>query len=790
MRCNLEWLKQWLPVGLDTENLSEHLTMVGLEVDAVEQVCHPLSGVVVGRIVSVAQHPNATGLKLCRVDSGDGQLHQVVCGASNVRSEMLVAYAPPGAHIDGTDVLVKNIRGYDSEGMLCSAYELGIAEEQEGLLELDSNADLGQSLVDYMSLDDLVYDIDLTPNRADCLSILGIARELSVIFQQLITPLPRFSPPPMHENAPEVQLLQPDACPLYLAKQIQQLDLRKTTPLWMKERLRRCGIRVIHPVVDILNYVMLESGQPMHAFDRTAVKGALCIRWADATEQLKVLGGQNVKLDSRTLVIADAQSVLAIAGIIGGEHSAVKENSTDIILESAFFNPQAILGRARHYRLQTESSHRFERGVDFDLQHQAIEYATDLITEILGGEAGPTVEVTDVEHLPTRAPITLNKQTVLACLGVSLSPNFIERTLTDLGCQVEAGAGNWQCTPPSYRFDLMIAEDLIEELARIYGYDRIPEKIASHSSHFSIDSVKQNLLHWSEYLTAHGYFEVITYSFISVEQLLAFTPDADIEMLKLTNPVSVEMSVMRTSLWPGLLQILKYNLNRQQDKVCIFEQGAEFYFNENKIEQRKVLAGLVYGAVMPNQWAAKDRRYDFYDVKGDIENLLHTFEHQLRFKASEHCGLHAGLCADIYIADKYVGRMGALAPSLATQYKLPEQVFLFELQVDLLEDAQLPHYQTISTYPSVRRDLALVVARTIGVSELLEYIDSLHIKYLESRFIFDVFEDQQLGEAVKNIGIGFVFRDSEKTLQKDTVDELMQILVERITGKFAAQLRL
>ena len=790
MRCNLEWLKQWLPLEVNAEALGEHLTMAGLELDSTEPICHRLSGVVVGCVVSVDEHPNATKLKLCKVDAGNNHLHDVVCGADNVRVGMVTAYAPSAAHIAGSTIAVKNIRGCDSDGMLCSAYELGMAEDAEGLLELDSDAKPGQSLIDYMKLDDIVYDIDLTPNRADCLSILGVARELSVICDSPIKQPQRPAPSLAHQATPEVQLLQPDACPRYLAKQIHGLDLQKTTPLWMKERLRRCGIRAIYPVVDILNYVMLELGQPMHAFDKASVEGALSIRLADSGEQLKVLGGQPIKLDNRTLVIADARQTLAIAGIIGGEHSAVTGNSTEIILESAFFNPEAIQGRARYYRLQTESSHRFERGVDFALQRDAIEYASYLISELLDGKAGPTVEVKDDAHLPTREPIMLNKKAPSACLGVAIESDFIEKTLTALGCELKAIDSGWQCTPPSYRFDVSIQEDLIEELARIYGYDRIPEKMASHSDRFNIDRAKQHFQYWSDYLTAQGYFEVITYSFIEPEQLLAFTPDVDIEMLQLDNPVSVDMSVMRTSLWPGLLKVLRYNLNRQQDKVCIFEQGVEFYIKDNKVKQRKVLAGLICGTVMPNQWSAEDRQYDFYDIKGDIENLLRSFEQRLSFKASDYPGLHAGQCADICIADKYVGRVGALAPSLATQYKLPNGVFLFELQVDLLNDTQLPHYQVISAYPSVRRDLAWVVAKNIAASEILEYIDSLGIRYLESRFIFDVFEDQQLGADVKNIGIGFIFRDSEQTLQKDSVDELVQMLIDRISQKFDAELRL
>ena len=789
MRCNLEWLKQWLPIAMDAETLGERLTMAGLELDAMESVCHDLSKVVVGRVALVGKHPDADKLKLCKVDIGEESLRDVVCGADNVRVNMLAAYAPSGARIADTQISVKNIRGCDSDGMLCSAYELGMAQEQEGLLELDDDAEIGRTLIDCLKLDDLVYDIDLTPNRADCLSVLGIARELSVI-ADLPIKHPQWSPPSeSHRNAPEVQVLQPDVCPRYLAKEIRGIETQKTTPLWLKERLRRCGIRAIYPVVDILNYVMIELGQPMHAFDKNSLKGALCVRWADADEELQVIGGQTIKLNEQTLVIADEQQAIAIAGIIGGEQSAVKDNSADIILESAFFKPEAILGQARHYGLQTESSHRFERGVDFELQSSAIEYASYLIAELLGGEVGPTVEAVSPPHLPTRDPIELNKQSASAYLGVAIEPDFIEKTLTHLGCEIKASGAGWQCTPPSYRFDLAIEEDLIEEIARIYGYDRIPEAVGSHTDRFNIDQSKQALQQCSDYLNAQGYFEVITYSFIAPEQLLAFTPDADIEVLRLENPVSVEMSVMRTSLWPGLLQVLKYNLNRQQDRVCIFEQGAKFLTADNKIEQRNVLAGLACGTVMPDQWNEKERCYDFYDIKGDLENLLQVFEGRLSFKASEHSGLHPGQCADIYIEEKHVGCAGALSPLLSKQYKLHASAFLFELQIDAINDATLPHYQTVAAYPSVRRDLAFVVAKKINATEILEYIDTLRVRYLIDRFIFDAFEDKQLGEGVKNIGIGFVFQDTEQTLQRETVDDLIQTLIDEITQRFSAECR-
>jgi len=789
MRCSFEWLQQWVAIESDAATLGERLTMAGLELNALEAVSHALSGVVVGRVVDAQPHPNADKLKLCKVDRGAQQAHDVVCGAANARVGMLAAYAPPGARIGGQQIQAKNIRGVASNGMLCSAYELGLAAEREGLLELDDDAEVGSSLVEYLKLDDLVYDLDLTPNRADCLSILGVAREVAAMEGRDLH-FPKWHTVSVaHQGAAQIKLLQPAACPRYLSKEIRRINTHSTTPLWMKERLRRCAIRAIHPVVDILNYVMLELGQPMHAFDKNTLSGALCIRESKSNETLQVLGGQTVVLDRPTLVIADEQQALAIAGIIGGEHSAVTASSTDIILESAFFQPAALRGQARHYGLQTESSHRFERGVDPQLQSTALEYASYLISELLGGEVGPTIEVKDTAHLPVSPTITLHKHSPSSYLGVEIDDDFIARTLTRLGCELEAAAWHWQCTPPSYRFDLAIEEDLIEELARLYGYDRIPEAIGSHRDFFTSERA-DSVPRWRDYLSAQGYFEVITYSFISPKQLRAFTPDAAVEALRLENPVSLEMSAMRTSLWPGLLKVLKHNLNRQHDRVCIFEQGAKFLVNASKIEQRDVVSGLVCGTVRPNQWGDTPRLHDFYDLKGDLENLLQPLAPQLSFKRATLPGLHRGQCATIHRGAQRIGCIGALSPALVQAYKLPLPVFLFELDAAAMDDVAVPRYQTISAYPMVRRDLAFVVPKALAGGDILEYLDALQVEYLVERFIFDVFEDAQLGEDVKNIGIALVFQDAEQTLHKDSIETLLQRLIAQLSEHFAIKLRL
>lgn len=801
MRCNFEWLKQWVPITMDPKALGDSLTMAGLEVEAIEAVSRKLSGIITARVGSVESHPDADKLSLCQVDMGDGKLRRVVCGAPNVSPNMITAYAPSGACIADTKIGLKTIRGCKSDGMLCSATELGMAEDAEGIIEFDREAPLGLSLIDYLGLDDIVYDLDLTPNRADCLSILGVAREIAAIHHTQVK-LPEKTIISVSEDyRVAAKVSQPDACPRYLIRAIRGISQTAQIPLVMRERLRRCGIRAIHPVVDILNYVMLEVGQPMHAFDSNCLQGALDVRWSQPKEKLAVLGGDLVQFDKKTLLIADDKGPVAIAGIIGGEQSSVSAKTTDIVLESAFFSPHVISGLARHYALQTESSHRFERGVDPKLQRQAIEYASKLIIDTLGGEPGPITEILNQSQLPENSPITLQLSTVQQYLGITLDADFVESTLTHLGCQLQAHQQMWLCTPPSYRFDLAIEEDLIEEVGRLYGYDQVPAQLDGgikdslsrrpaddHTDISGMNNHRRYLRYWSDYLSTNGYFEVITYSFISDKQLKLFVANPSITRLTLSNPVSTEMSVMRPSLWPGLLQVLQYNLNRQQDRICIFEQGYKFLSKADNIEQIDVLAGLAYGARLPEQWGVKRRLYDFYDVKGDIENLLQPLYQSLSFHPAEHLGLHPGKCAEIFIGAECIGYLGELSPSLVKEYKLPAPPILFELETACLNKIDVPHYQAISIYPSVRRDLAFVVPVQIDAASISRCIAELKLNYLIDSVIFDVYTEDTNADS-KGVGIGLVFQDLYTTLDKHTIDRLVENIIVVMNKKFGAQLR-
>ena len=789
MRCNFEWLKQWVPIKVSAQALADSLTMAGLEINALEPVSAPLSGVVVASVVSLQPHPNANKLKLCQVESGDGKPRQVVCGAANVSVGKKVVYAPSGACIAANKIGLKTIRGCQSDGMLCSAAELGLAETSDGIMELDDDAPLGVSLTEYLKLDDNVYDLDLTPNRADCLSVLGIAREVAAIHRCALH-APEQAKASIHSNAARItaKVSEPEACPRYLVREIRGINPTAKTPLAISERLRRCGIRTIHPVVDLLNYLMLELGQPMHAFDSARLHGALRVRWSQTDEQMTVLGGDVVRFDKKTLLIADDRGPLAVAGIVGGEDSSVTAETRDIVLESAFFSPSAILGRARHYNLQTESSHRFERGVDPHLQTQAMEYASALITETLGGVAGPINEMLEQSQLPTRRPILLNLDTLQRQLGVAIEPDFVTDCLSRLGCRLQAVRGGWSCTPPSYRFDLAIEEDLVEEVGRLYGYDQIPAQLNDNTSIKKANDYRAQTRHWADYLSTNGYLEVITYSFISESQLAPFANGLDTSLLKLSNPVSEEMSVMRPSLWPSLLQVLQYNLNRQQERVCIFEQGLKFLVAENDMLQIEVLAGLAYGSALPEQWGVETRRYDFYDLKGDIENLLGPFGDALSFHRTTQRALHPGRCADIFVGDQCIGCLGELAPQLVKDYKLPAPAILFELQTACINEIAVPRYQAVSAYPSLRRDLAFVVAAEIEAASILNCIAELKLDYLIESSLFDIFtEDIKAGS--KSVAIKLIFQDLYSTLDKHTIDNLVHNIVVAITDKFNAQLR-
>ncbi|HEY0634469.1 MAG TPA: phenylalanine--tRNA ligase subunit beta, partial [Gammaproteobacteria bacterium] len=724
MKFSEQWLREWVNPAISSEELSAQLTMAGLEVDAMAPVAPAFSGVVVGEVVSVVQHPDADKLRVCQVNVGSGELLTIVCGASNVRAGLHVPAAVVGAELPGDFKIKKaKLRGVESFGMLCSAKELGLAEVSEGLLELPVDSPVGASIRDYLRLDDMTFELGITPNRSDCLSIAGIAREVGVLNKLEVTGPAIDAVAADSADTFPVTVQAPADCPRYLGRVMRGVNVKAETPEWMKERLRRSDIRSLGPIVDVTNYVLLELGQPMHAFDLARLRGGIVVRRAEPGEKLALLNDSEITLDDDTLVIADQNGPLALAGVMGGRDSAVGDATRDIFLESAFFAPLSLAGRARRYGLHTDSSHRFERGVDPEMAHRAIERATALIKAIAGGEAGPVIELTNVNALPERPSITLRHSRIARILGIEITRHEVADILNRLGMQLMERGEGWQVVPPSFRFDIAIEEDLVEEVARVYGYDRITTTHPVGSLVMQARpeaSVSRQRLRLA--LVERGYQEAITYSFVEprLQQLL----DPRKAPIALANPISAEMSVMRTSLWPGLVQALLHNLNRQQGRVRIFEQGLVFIGQGTEIKQEMMMGGLVFGGTLPEQWGVREQAADFFDAKADLEALLALSgdAEGFTFVADTHSALHPGQSARLLRDGKPVGWIGALHPELLRTVDIAGNVLVFEVELTAIQKGVLPKFAELSKFPAIRRDLALVVDRTISAAQLLKTV--------------------------------------------------------------------
>jgi len=783
------WLREWVNPQLSTEELVAQLTMAGLEVDSVEPAANKFTGVVVGEVLSLEKHPDADKLNVCQVSNGKENF-QVVCGAPNVAAGQKVPFALVGAEL-AEDFKIKQakLRGVESNGMLCSAEELGLAEKSDGILELPLDATVGQDFRDYLDLDDSIIDVDLTPNRGDCLSVQGIAREAAVLNKTSV------STPELDEVASTiddvfpVELLSPVDCPRYLGRVIKNVDVSAVSPVWLKEKLRRSGIRSIDPAVDVTNYVMLELGQPLHAFDLDILSKGIRVRRANKAEKLVLLDGREVELNEETLVIADHEKALAIAGVMGGEHSGVSKNTKHLFLESAFFNPLSIAGKARNYGMHTDASHRFERGVDYELPKLAIERATRLLLDIVGGEPGPVV-VTDAE-LPESRTVKLRASKVLGLLGLDIPAADIEDILSRLGLEViEKDAGSWLFKVPSWRFDISIEADLIEEVARVYGYDNLP--ISRSTTDSRLNSSSENKLSIKQLrrrLISLGYQEVISYSFVEPELESSLSlPQSD--AITLSNPISSEMSVMRRSLWPGLIQTLKHNQNRQQDRVRIFESGLVFS-KTDAIQQEAMLGGLIWGNQSPEQWGEKGRPVDFYDIKGDVESLLSMTNDiaAFRFESAEHPGLQIGQSARILRGQQCIGWLGALNPQLQKTLDIPAKVYLFELAMNGLLDAALTKVTALSKYPSVRRDIALVLDTGVNYTELEQLIRQQAGENLERVVLFDVYQGENIQAGKQSMAIGLIFQNPSRTLNDDEINSIINSCIKTLEAQFNAELR-
>lgn len=791
MKFSEQWLREWVSPSVTTEELCHQLTMAGLEVDAVEPVAGKFEGVVVGEVVKVEPHPDADKLRVTLVNIGQDELLTIVCGAANVREGMRVPTAVVGARLPGDFKIKKaKLRGVPSFGMLCSESEIGLAESASGLMELPADAPIGEDLRAYLKLDDVTIELGLTPNRSDCLSVAGIAREVGVLNQLQVNGPAIEAVAGASDDTLPVTVSAPGDCPRYLGRVIRGVNSAAQTPLWMQERLRRSGIRSLGPVVDVTNYVLLELGQPMHAFDLAELQGGVHVRRAEAGEKLKLLNEQEITLDEESLVIADERAPLALAGVMGGEASAVSDETRDIFLESAFFSPDSVAGRARSYGLHTDSSHRFERGVDPQLAPLAIERATALLLEIVGGSAGQVVEVLDESSLPQRKPIHLRHQRCERILGTTLAKEQIEDILQRLGMELEAVEEGWQVTAPSFRFDIAIEVDLIEEIGRIIGYSNLPSTRPMGS--LTMQPRPEGRIGKRELaalLVDRGYQEAISYSFVDPKMQQCFDPAA--EPIALANPISADLAVMRTTLWAGLVPILQHNLNRQQNRVRLFEYGLSFVRQGTDIKQENRLSGVVYGGVEPEQWGGATHKVDFYDVKGDVEALLALTNRsaEFRFVAESHPALHPGQSARIYLGELPVGWLGAIHPTLERELDLHGQTYLFEIEAKALFARNVAKFTEISKFPAIRRDLAVVVAQDMSADAVLDCIRSIAPESLRNLKLFDVYQGEHIDSGRKSLALGLTLQAQSRTLTDEEVDAAIETIVKTLGTKLGATLR-
>lgn len=787
MKLSENWLHSWVNYSLTPTELVNQLTMIGLEVEGISPVAPEFTQVIVGLVTAVQPHPNAEKLKLCQVEINQNIMLNIVCGAPNVAAGQKVAVAVHGAELPrDIKVTETTVRGELSQGMICSELELGLSERGEGIMVLADDAPIGMTLREYLQLDDVSIEINITPNRGDCLSVLGMTRDIGVMTRQSVNVV-NCDPIPATSTAVfPVNIHAPAACPRYLGRVIRNINPHAKTPTWMRERLRRSGNRCIHPVVDVTNYILLELGQPMHAFDLQKLSGEIQVRMAVDGETLALLDGQTVTLDEQTLVIADAKQPQAMAGVMGGLDSAVTETTQDIFLESAFFTPNLLAGCGRRYGLQTDSSYRFERGVDFQLQRTAVERATQLLLEIVGGEVGQVIEVVSEKDLPLRKPIVLRQARIQRILGKPLELAEITDILQRLGMQVTVADDAWHVIPPSFRFDISQEIDLIEELARIHGYDNIasptPRAVLTMAS--QPDITLQDL---QAVLVQRDYQEAITYSFVSPQWQAKLTPH--IEPLALANPITSDMSVMRTTLWAGLLQAVQYNQKRQQSRVRLFETGLRFLPTSQGLQQEAMLAGVVTGTRLPEQWNERLQPIDFYDIKADVEAILQTTRLNYQMRPDFHPALHPGQTAAIYDGEDFLGMLGALHPRVLVELDIAAPVYLFELYLLPLLRDKVIQFKEISKYPSIRRDIAVVVDKTWTAAQILSRIQHAASHLLVELKVFDVYQGTGIAAEQQSLAIALIFQALDRNLVDTEVDTQITRIVQLLEQDFGASLR-
>ena len=791
MQFSEHWLHQFVNPKLDADELGHALTMAGLEVEDQKLAALLFNNVVVGEIISAEKHPDADRLQLCKVDVGQDKPLQIVCGAPNARVGLKAPCAMVGAKLADFKIKRAKVRGIESLGMMCSAKELGLAEEADGLLEFPASVTIGQDVREYLDLDDTLYTIKLTPNRADCLSILGVARDVVAITGAPLT-LPAINEASVTTDKTQiVKVNESAACPSYFGRVVEGVNAKVATPDWMVRRLERSGLRSITVIVDITNYVLLELGQPMHAFDLTKISGDINVRFAQKDEQIKLLNDTEAKLVADDLVIADDSGPIALAGIMGDKPTSVTGESNSIFLEAAFFTRDVMAGKARRHGLSTDSSYRFERGVDYGNTKQALERATGLVLDICGGQAGAITEA--VATLPERKAVTLRYARVLSVLGIDISKVETGTLLTQLGFSFTESDDSFVVQAPTYRFDIEREADLIEEVARLHGYDKIPAIApVANLNMLPLPAATLSMSWLKDSMQSQGYQEVVTYSFVegSWERDLL----ANANPITLKNPIASNLSTMRSGLWGGLLDVLTYNLNRKQERAMVFEVGSTFHHadkaqvksGDNAYREETHVAGLCYGASLPEQWSENERDFDFYDVKALVEMLTHG---QAEYRQETHSALHPGQSARVYLQGEAIGWIGKLHPKWQQKYDLPKSATLFELEVRLLLSTALPVYEEVSKFIAVRRDIAVVVDDSVEAGAIIDAVVAAKISLLQKIQLFDIYQGKGIEDGKKSLAFLILIQDTHKTIVDSEAEAAMAELLKLLEDKFCAQLR-
>ncbi|UGQ29313.1 phenylalanine--tRNA ligase subunit beta [Acinetobacter calcoaceticus] len=791
MKISENWLRTWVNPAIDSDTLSDQLTMLGLEVDELAPVAKPFTGVVIGEVLTVEQHPDADRLRVTTINIGSGEPLQIVCGAPNVRVGMKAPVATIGAVLPGDFKIKKGkLRGVESQGMLCGASEIDLEDKIDGLLELPADAPVGVNIREYLKLDDNVIDISITPNRGDCFSIRGIAREISVINKlQMNEPVINTVAATVADEKKVV--ISTEGAPRYLGRVVKNVNVKAATPEWMEQALSRSGIRTHSILVDVTNYVLMELGQPMHAFDLSKIEGTVHVRQATQQEKLQLLNDQEVELQEDIMVIADDQKALAIAGIMGGLASSVTDDTTDIFLESAFFAPLAIAGRARRFGLHTDSSQRYERGVDFELPLIAMNRASQLIQELAGGEFGPITVAEKTDLLPKREAIELKQAQVDQLLGYQVAGEFIADALTRLGCKVTVKAeGEWSVVPPSHRYDMAIYQDLIEEVARIDGYDNIQISLPSMDVKFAKYQDRFELAELRQTIVTLGYQEAISFSFADAKLEKQLNPE--VKPLMLANPISSDLAAMRSTLLSSLIPCVQYNLNRQQSRVRFFEFGLRFdYQNAKSIEdlqQTPTLALVAVGSQAPESWHAKPQPMDFFDFKGEVEEILAAGRVSVEYVRSERAWLHPGQSADILVDGKSIGYLGRLHPSLENELDL-STTWVAELDQTAVLQSYVSNFTELSRFPSVRRDIALLISDNINVRDIQQLIEQTGGELLDSTWLFDVYTGQGVEDGKRSLAFALLWQHPSRTLEDAEIKSGMDNIIQVLENTYQATLR-